>query len=305
MYDIIGDIHGQADELEQLLKKLGYQHNGTAYRHPERRVIFVGDFIDGGRQQHRVVEISRAMVESGTALAVIGNHEFNAICYATPADNGDYLRSHTKPKNTRDHQEFLDEFPFGSPEHQEVIGWFRTLPLFLDLGDLRIIHAVWHHPSFDAVEDWLDENNCLIPEAYRMASDPNDSLFDAVEHLLKGIEVELPEGYHFFDKKQNRRTAARIRWWDEQATHWNNATVGTGKASLPDQPLPSDIYRYRDAVPLFVGHYWLKDTPEVLADNVACVDYSVARVGGKLTAYRWSGEKQLRSENFVWVERTQ
>jgi hypothetical protein len=54
---------------------------------------------------------------------------------------------------------------------------------------------------------------------------------------------------------------------------------------------------------VFVGHYWLSaQRPELLADNVACLDYSVAK-GGFLCAYRWNGERTLSNENFVWVSR--
>ena len=48
MYDLIGDIHGHATELKQLLQKLGYTLEEGGYRHPERKVIFLGDFIDRG-----------------------------------------------------------------------------------------------------------------------------------------------------------------------------------------------------------------------------------------------------------------
>jgi len=45
-YDIIGDIHGHAAELKQLLGKLGNENKNGCYRHPEgRQVIFLGDFI--------------------------------------------------------------------------------------------------------------------------------------------------------------------------------------------------------------------------------------------------------------------
>ena len=84
MYDIIGDIHGRADELEALLLKLGYQRQGTVYKHPERKAIFVGDFIDGKGQHRKTVDICRSMVEQEKTLAVMGNHEFNAICYSIP-----------------------------------------------------------------------------------------------------------------------------------------------------------------------------------------------------------------------------
>jgi hypothetical protein len=56
-----------------------------------------------------------------------------------------------------------------------------------------------------------------------------------------------------------------------------------------------------DAKPVFIGHYWLSATrPALLAANVACLDYSVAK-GGFLCAYRWDGERKLTNEHFVWV----
>jgi hypothetical protein len=52
---------------------------------------------------------------------------------------------------------------------------------------------------------------------------------------------------------------------------------------------------------VFLGHYWLSaERPTILADNVACLDFSVAK-GGFLCAYRWDGEQQLSNDSFVWV----
>lgn len=50
MIDFIGDIHGHADQLEELLLKLGYSKPNEFYvhTHPERKVLFVGDYIDRG-----------------------------------------------------------------------------------------------------------------------------------------------------------------------------------------------------------------------------------------------------------------
>jgi hypothetical protein len=54
------------------------------------------------------------------------------------------------------------------------------------------------------------------------------------------------------------------------------------------------------AKPVFVGHYWLSaKVPGFLADNVACLDYSVAK-DGFLCAYRWQGEQTSSNDNFVW-----
>lgn len=79
MYDLIGDIHGFASELKCLLRKLGYQEREGTWQHPERRVIFLGDFVDRGPEQVETIQIAQRMVEEGYALAVMGNHEFNAV----------------------------------------------------------------------------------------------------------------------------------------------------------------------------------------------------------------------------------
>ena len=99
-YDIIGDIHGHADKLEALLRRLGYRNTAGAWRQVERQAIFVGDFIDRGPAQLRSVDIVRRMVDAGAALAVMGNHELNAIAWHTPDPRNpdDYLRSHLQPE---------------------------------------------------------------------------------------------------------------------------------------------------------------------------------------------------------------
>jgi hypothetical protein len=92
-YDIIGDIHGQADKLHALLGKLGYVQRQGAYRHPSRKAIFVGDFIDRGPKQVDSVMTARRMIDNGSALAVMGNHEFNAIAWHTedPDQPGEFF----------------------------------------------------------------------------------------------------------------------------------------------------------------------------------------------------------------------
>lgn len=58
MYDFIGDIHGRADELEQLLVKLGFQKNEGINSHSTRKVFFLGDFIDREPQIKETLQIA-------------------------------------------------------------------------------------------------------------------------------------------------------------------------------------------------------------------------------------------------------
>ncbi|MFG2311926.1 polynucleotide kinase-phosphatase [Streptomyces sp. NPDC048566] len=71
-FDIIGDVHGCARELETLLGRLGYV-DGV---HPEgRTAVFVGDLVDRGPDTPGVLRRVMSMVGSGDALCVPGNHE--------------------------------------------------------------------------------------------------------------------------------------------------------------------------------------------------------------------------------------
>jgi hypothetical protein len=64
---------------------------------------------------------------------------------------------------------------------------------------------------------------------------------------------------------------------------------------------PEGFWYPTTAKPVFIGHYWLSaHRPEVLAEHVACLDFSVAK-GGFLCAYRWQGEQKLRNDHFAWL----
>lgn len=89
-FDIIGDVHGCADELEELLTELGYVKSelvsserawsDLCYAHPDgRRAIFVGDLVDRGPRIVDSLSIVRNMVQSGTGICVPGNHDVRLL----------------------------------------------------------------------------------------------------------------------------------------------------------------------------------------------------------------------------------
>ena len=303
-YDLIGDIHGCSRTLEALLHQLEYQCVNGAYRHSERQVIFLGDFIDRGPGQREVVEIVRAMIQAGSARAVMANHEFNAIAFASRDQKGDFLREHSQ-KNLEQHAAFLEAFTPGSADYLDVIEWFKTLPLWLDLGSIRVIHACWDSAAIDYLEKRLDSNARLSDEVLIDVCEEGSPAYLAIETLLKGKEIPLPPGASFRDKGGTVRHHIRIRWWDENATTHREAFFGSASAAthIPDDPIDDDhlIVYAHDEPPVFLGHYWLEGKPEPLAANIACLDYSVAKSGGKLVAYRWDGESRLSAEKFVSV----
>ncbi len=314
MYDLIGDIHGYHEHLTALLKKLGYTMRHGLWSHPTRKVIFLGDFVDRGKGQIETVNIVRNMTQQGHALAVMGNHEFNAVCYATPdpRNAGEFLRARTQ-NNVRQHAAFINAVGEGSSLHEEFTLWFKTLPLFLELDALRVVHACWHEPSLNVLkEKYLDSNNCLKQEAWLHASSKGHDAFEAVEVILKGMEIKLPDGVSFLDKGGHPRRHIRSRWWQSGATTYKATAIVPADAieAMPDESIKPDLLPgYDGKKPLFLGHYWLQsDKPTPLTEHIACLDYSVANEHvdennrhGKLVAYRWDGEDVLTANNFVWV----
>jgi protein phosphatase len=80
-FDIIGDIHGCGDELEELLVQLGYALDGAGvWRHPDgRKAVFLGDLVDRGPRTPDVLKIVMAMVGAEAAYCVPGNHDMKLV----------------------------------------------------------------------------------------------------------------------------------------------------------------------------------------------------------------------------------
>ena len=75
--DIIGDVHGQFEALQNLLHYLGYTPDG---RHPQgRKIVFVGDLVDRGPDSPAVLQWFKEAHTAGNAFMVLGNHELNLL----------------------------------------------------------------------------------------------------------------------------------------------------------------------------------------------------------------------------------
>ena len=300
-YDLIGDIHGQANELIKLLEKMSYVKNDGIWQHHNRKVIFLGDFIDRGAQQREVIDIVRPMVENGFALSVMGNHEYNAIAYFTENGKGGHYREHNE-KNFNQHKAFLSAYEGNPEEYKDVIEWFKSLPLWLDLEGLRVVHACWDIDLVNRIGKSLD-NGVL-----HKSSDKSTVESRAIETLLKGKEIPLPNGQFFYDKDKNPRNHIRIKFWERNAKTYKDLFMGPKDALkyIPDLALEDDysVPYPADEKPLFLGHYWMEGEIKPLAENIACIDYSVAKPGGKLVAYRWDGEEKIDASKFVSVRRS-
>lgn len=297
MYDIIGDIHGHADTLERLLVKLGYNRTRDTYSHPlGRRVVFLGDFIDRGPKIRETLHLVRNMVESGNAYAIMGNHEYNAVCFHTPhKEEGGFFRSHSV-KEIEQHIETLRQFKDFPDEWNSFLSWFQTLPMFLEFPAFNVVHAYWN-PKHIA---WLKEHyrldkGGLTSVFLTQSCKKKTEAFIAVEETLKGPEIPLPDDVFMIDKEGHARSECRLKWWAS-----SKQNMGEGVMECPESerenPMPpgSDLTIFKSEKPVFFGHYWLKGNPVVENEWAICLDYSVAK-HGKLVAY------QFDTKNFIFV----
>ncbi|MCH7415244.1 metallophosphoesterase [Belliella sp. R4-6] len=303
MIDFIGDIHGHADKLEALLLKLGYSKSNGIYSHPERKALFVGDYIDRGPKITETLEIVKNMVESENAIALMGNHEYNAICFNLKAAGGGHLREHSA-KNINQHQATLNQFQNKQHEYEMYLEWFKTLPLFYETEEFRAVHACWDKESIEYLKENLVEGK-LTDELIYQSVKKGSPLYEAFEQTLKGKELKLPDGLFFTDKDGARRTEIRIKWWEDPNQMTYKEISVEPIDNLPDRQVDVsgigsiDYYPESDKK-VFFGHYWLKGEPALYKDNICCLDYSVAK-DGKLVAYRMHDELHLQRENLLYV----
>jgi hypothetical protein len=273
------------------------------YYHPYRQAVFVGDYIDRGKNSKEVVQIVRAMQENGSAIALMGNHEYNALCFHTKGSGGEYLRPRTN-QNIKQHCATLHSFE-NDGFLNETLEWIKQLPLFWEDDHLRVVHACWDPRQLEVLKQHFGGNTFEMGLLETSTKEGNP-LYEAIEIVLKGKELLLPEGITFLDKDKHPRKEIRVKWWEDSfgKSYQELAVKPEDVKNLSNahkvEHVSNNLSYPANEKPVFFGHYWLEDKqPKLQASNVCCVDYSIAKEG-ILVAYRFDGEKELSEKKFIW-----
>ena len=304
MYDIIGDVHGQVELLKKVLKGLGYSKKNGCFMHPERKAIFVGDFINRGPQIKETVRLIRSMVEEGNAMSILGNHELNAIIFNLKDQSGGRFYKRTSKLRLNLFQT-LKEFTRVPDEWNSHLKWMRTLPMFLDLDKVRVVHACWRDENIDLLRAHISTSK-LKKSFLRKISKNNSDISKAFWQTCKGIDFQLPNDLLVFDDQGRPHRSFRSKWWvDSSGMSFKDLSFET-RFELPNYTIPKELMNPQKAYPesapiVFFGHYCLKNGENIISNNLCCLDSCVSR-NGKLTAYQWNGETILKKNNLLKLD---
>jgi hypothetical protein len=265
----------------------------------------VGDFINRGPQIKKTIRIIRKMVENGNALAVLGNHEINVIIAYMKDKKGNPL---VKPpmKNFISGLKTFNEFISAPEEWQDHLRWLRTLPLFLELDGIRIVHACWSENGVEYLKKFLPPGK-IKKEVFRtIYKNSGSDLAKNIWILTKGLQFKMPGDLKIINSKGVSPRSFRMRWWEDPMGKTFEEMSFESKFHLPEYTIPQEILPeslpYPEEAPIvFFGHYCRGNGPHILKPNICCLDTCIAG-SNTLLAYRWNGESTLKPGNLVKIK---
>jgi hypothetical protein len=320
--DIVGDVHGEIEALDELLARLGHAPGGRT----DRVLVFVGDLTDRGPDSTAVVQRVQSLVQAGRAQCVAGNHEINLLRGSAKEGNGwfaDLNHDHASGKFPHSRAAAADQREF-------IRGFFASLPLVLERPDLRVVHACWHQASVDALREADDAG---VAEAHRRFAAGTQAQLES-SGLLQAARAERGRlGPALLDPGAQVPLLSALAAADELRQLGNPVRVlsagierrvrepffASGKWRMVERvPWWQD---YTGNVPVVFGHYWRRHAsagtrarrtggPDLFAGvrytdwlgprrNAFCIDYSVGRrflereraphaeASSRLAALRW------------------
>jgi hypothetical protein len=243
------------------------------------------------------------MTEAGYALTILGNHEYSAVLYHIKDSAGMYLSRHIAG-NRNQIQSTLTAFNGFDPEWRDHLKWFRTLPFFIDLGDIRIVHAYWNDNDINYLRSVIPEGR-LKKDFLRTIHEMQHPAAAIIYRMLKGLEYRCPQDLILKCTKGMSRKLFRMNWWESPQDKTFRGLSFGNKFILPDYTVPIQIAPSfepygSDQPPVFMGHYCLSQGAAIVQSNICCIDSCV--VGSEqLSAYRWNGERYLTKENIISI----
>ncbi len=291
--DFIGDVHAGYNKLSSLLTQLGYKDNKGLFTHPEdRKLCFLGDILNIGNDNLKVIELIRSLCRQELATCICGNHEFTLFRYWR--SNPRFFEDKQIPKNFEIYLPFLKEIR-NSHHFTEIMEWIGSMPVYISTEYFTAVHAYWN----DDYSQMLDESSdkpITADRTEKIFNDETNYVRSILFNIIFGRRIALPD-----PENPLRSQMVRYRWWDTHSGHLYNDVVLSGKKSEFHKHLVPDTYFTKESKnPVFFGHYWLKSMPCLTNSKFCCLDFGGSK-GGYLTAYRFDGKTVLSDQNLLFL----
>ena len=251
--DIVGDVHGEIDALQSLMRHLGYEENGM---HPDhRRLVFVGDLTDRGPDSPAVVDLVKRLIDAGHAQCVLGNHDLNILLGAHKHDNRWFFGE----KWSLDRSGEPNPAKMADDDiRQRVLDFFSSLPLVLERTDLRVVHACWDDAMVDIARQEQDVV-ALHDQHVSMINSRHEG--SGLDDIDRGLEHQNLNPVKVLSSGKERRVEppflASGKWRHEERVQW---------------------WKDYDSDQLCVfGHYSNYRGETSLASRAICADFAVAK----------------------------
>src|SRR5690625_143989 len=297
--DIIGDIHGELEALDDLLTHLGYGRNQTP--NPLRKLAFIRDSCDRVSNSPGVILRVKQLVDAGQVIAILGNHEVNLLVDDAKDGSGWYFSS-------RHESDLKNYAPFVSAKPQEkkiIVDFLNSLPIAYENDQLRLIHAAWDAAAIEKIRPLsigsIKTHHLEFQEdTHRIAKE--SGLHERYQNTMAEWASKLE------DPTQSPPWLETIAEYDRLQAQTNPIKVVTSgiEAKAKEQFFSGNRWRFSDRLPwwnyyeedpyVVIGHFWrllhpeqhqeksrysqLFDTIPPLAwhginNKVFCIDYSV------------------------------
>ncbi len=144
---IIGDIHGQADLLEQLLANIESRHN---WKYPSKagKLVYLGDYIDRGSNSLGVIDLAIKGIPNFSSIYLKGNHEeflLKALMSEERAVWNNWMSAGGETTlKSFGYDLFLNKFDSQILKDclgKERISWLNSLDLTYQFSDVICVHA--------------------------------------------------------------------------------------------------------------------------------------------------------------------
>jgi serine/threonine protein phosphatase 1 len=169
----VGDIHGRYDLFEVFLETV---------RNTEAIVILLGDLIDRGPEDLKVLERARQLTEDPESwglsgfFVLMGNHEAMFVD-AMQGDGADLVLWLNNGGNFE-----------AMPDLREHLEWVESLPVYLTIGDTVFVHAGVHpgQDPFKVANSDKWQNLVWMREPFMTNGPQLDKWSDTLKRVVHG-----------------------------------------------------------------------------------------------------------------------